>query len=431
MDYCKYIQFTPTERKQIIQYLKQKSGGGLRRVSQLTGIPKSTLNLIEHGYNPKRLNIDEKLCRALSPYEIGTIIDRSKLLEKSGIIRHGVINPVFLTLLIDTLLEIPEARHIITEIVLKKMKKEIREALSHILPDTHLKWDSGFESYLLHHKKKPISPGTLRDYKNIWMNCLEGETLNEKIIRSVLKPKIKCEKGEYSTGWLRQILRHYISYLYINGKLDFDTYTRLLMSLPGRKYMKKVSLKPITTRQVVDTLQKLYVSRPAVYTIYLLILYSGVRFTHVLKGLKTWSPSQELYVSYLNRNIKRLECLNGHCRYYLGMEESIKPEAFMYFPSSLLPRIHEVKDKIPSRRTIEKLYPKLGVLPAKMIRSYSIRMMRKILGDNDTYRFIIGKFAELSVSSRHYTDLLEEADSEYPKYMDYISKILKNNELVF
>jgi len=32
--------------------------------------------------------------------------------------------------------------------------------------------------------------------------------------------------------------------------------------------------------------------------------------------------------------------------------------------------------------------------------------MRRVLGDSDVYRFIVGKFGELTVSARHYMDLL-------------------------
>ncbi len=43
--------------------------------------------------------------------------------------------------------------------------------------------------------------------------------------------------------------------------------------------------------------------------------------------------------------------------------------------------------------------------------------MKKVLGDSDTYKFIVGKFGGLTVSARHYMDLLEEAVSIYPKYL--------------
>ena len=50
-------------------------------------------------------------------------------------------------------------------------------------------------------------------------------------------------------------------------------------------------------------------------------------------------PDEELCtirnVSYLARNIKRLECLENHCRYYLGKERDIKPAGSMFFPRDL------------------------------------------------------------------------------------------------
>ena len=36
------------------------------------------------------------------------------------------------------------------------------------------------------------------------------------------------------------------------------------------------------------------------------------------------------------------------------------------------------------------------------------------------WRFTTGKFGELSVSARHYRDLLAEADAIYPQYVSHI-----------
>ena len=55
-------------------------------------------------------------------------------------------------------------------------------------------------------------------------------------------------------------------------------------------------------------------------------------------GLRNWSPGETLYVPYLARNIRRLECLEAHCRYYLGGELDRKPKGFMFFPKTLLPQ---------------------------------------------------------------------------------------------
>ena len=58
----------------------------------------------------------------------------------------------------------------------------------------------------------------------------------------------------------------------------------------------------------------------------------------------------------------------------------------------------------------------------KYIRTYALRQMLNTLGGNDVTRFILGKFGELTVSARHYRDLLKEADKSYPVYVDYLEK---------
>lgn len=183
-----------------------------------------------------------------------------------------------------------------------------------------------------------------------------------------------CHDNQYHpTSWARQIFRHYVRYLYSIGKLDRDTYTRLLIVVPGRRYGRKISQKVIHEEDVVRTLRILdEKERGDTLTLYLLILASGVRFMHVLEVLNNWRPNEELYVKYLNRNIKRLECFDVHCRYYLGKEDSVKPAAFMYFPRYILTLIRTFAGKLPNRRRIEKVVKKLEGLPPKYIRVFAI-----------------------------------------------------------
>ena len=137
---------------------------------------------------------------------------------------------------------------------------------------------------------------------------------------------------------------------------------------------------------------------------------------------ENWSPIETLYVPYLARNIKRLECLEAHCMYYLDGELGRKPKRFMFFPRTLLPMIEKYGDKLPNKQRIEKVVARLGGLMPKYIRTYALRQMLNTLGDNDVTRFILNKFGELTVSARHYRDLLEEADKIYPEYIQYIVK---------
>ncbi len=124
------------------------------------------------------------------------------------------------------------------------------------------------------------------------------------------------------------------------------------------------------------------------------MLGSGTRLIHALKALKNWRPEEELYVQYLNRNIRRLERLEYHHHYYLGKEDEVKPVALMYFPRVLLlPLVRTYAGKLPSRLRIYKVaVKKLGVLAPKYIRTFALRKIKKVIGDNDVYRFIVGKF---------------------------------------
>ena len=72
---------------------------------------------------------------------------------------------------------------------------------------------------------------------------------------------------------------------------------------------------PVNKEDAVKTLATLREKRQDIYTLYLLILYSAVRFEHAFNALKNWSPSETLYIPYLARNIRRLECLEVDCRY--------------------------------------------------------------------------------------------------------------------
>ncbi len=163
--------------------------------------------------------------------------------------------------------------------------------------------------------------------------------------------------------------------------------------------------------------------RPDLHIPYLVILFSGARFLHVHRMLKEWQPNETLYVEYLNRNIKRLECLREHCRYYMGKESDVKPVGFIFFPKFLLPTIEAYHHRIPLRRLVERAVKRRNLLMPKFIRIYSLREIKKVLGDNDMYKFIVSKFGELSVLARHYMYLLDEADTIYPKYIAHVLEV--------
>jgi intergrase/recombinase/DNA-binding XRE family transcriptional regulator len=408
------------QAREILAKLKERYS--VRKLAGLLGVSKSTVHRVIRGEQRPPAILRIRLCELLPEEELLQILKGPQLLRQYGLVDdEGRVNKALALALIDALMQDSAAKEELLSYLLKYYKRELTERLAETLPKITLKLSKDFERWLTEKKSKPISERTLRDYKNVWNLCLEGKTLGWHLLKQLEGSRMLCHDGKYHpTGWTRQIFRHYIRFLYTQGRLDWDTYTRLLLLIPGRRYGRKVSQKVINVEDVRRTLLLLKEKRDDIYMLYLLMLFSAVRFEHALRALKEWRPGEQVYIDYLSRTVTRLECKQDFCRYYLGRENEIKPAGFMYFPKSLLLPIEKYGHKLPNKRRIEKVVAKLGGLMPKYIRIYAIREMKKVFGDNDVFRFITSKFGELTVSARHYLDLLEEADKIYPRYIEHI-----------
>lgn len=338
-----------------------------------------------------------KLCEVVSEEELLKILKGRDILMRYGLIdAEGRLNKAVVLALIDALMQDEALKDEVLNYILKYYKKDVQERLSEALPKIELRWSEDFEKWLTEKKSKPISERTLRDYRSIWFKCLEGKALGWHLLKQLEGKQMLCSDGVYHpTSWPRQIFRHYIRYLYAVGKLDYDTYTRLLLAIPGRRYGRRLSQKAIEVGDIVGSLQVLKDRRPDIYILYLFMLYSSVRFEHALRLFDEWNPDEKLYISYLNRNVKRLECFDMFCRYYMGKETDKKPTGFAYFPKQLLALIERYREKLPNKRRIERIVSNLSILKPKMIRVSALREMKAVFGDTDVWRFITSKFGEL------------------------------------
>jgi len=411
------------QAKEVLLYLYKKRGYSVRKLAQMLEVGKSTVHRIIQGKQEPPGIVRVRLCNILSEEELLQILKGRQILLQHRIIdEEGRLNKPLVLAIIDALMQDEVAKNEVLGYLLKYYKQELMERLAETLPKIELRWTPSFEAWLTEKKSRPISQRTLNDYKNYWFLCLEGKVLGWRLIKQLSSNRMLCKDGEYHpVGWLRQVFRHYIRYLYAEGRLDWDTYTRLLLTVPGRRYGRKILQKPIKVEDVKRTLLTLREKRADIYTLYLFMLYSATRFEHSLRLFRDWSPDVVVYVPYLNRNVRRLECpSDSFCRYYMGEEHARKPIGFAYFPKYLLPYIEKYRTRLPNRRRVEKVVAKNGGLMPKYIRIFALRQMKVAIGDNDTYKFIVSKFGELSVSARHYMDLLSEADTLYPKYLKHI-----------
>ena len=78
------------------------------------------------------------------------------------------------------------------------------------LLNIELRLSGDFVRWLTERKSKPLSPQTLRDYKNLRKKCLEGKVLNKQLLRQLNSKQMRCNDGYHPTSWARQIFRHYI-----------------------------------------------------------------------------------------------------------------------------------------------------------------------------------------------------------------------------
>ncbi len=102
----------------------------------------------------------------------------------------------------------------------------------------------------------------------------------------------------------------------------------------------------------------------------------------------------------------------------MGKEHDVKPVGFIFFSRLLLPLVKTYVGRLPNRKSIYKAVKRREGLPAKYVRIFAMREIYATLGVNYVSNFILSKFGELTVSARHYRDLLVEADRVYPKYIE-------------
>lgn len=420
---CPPGTLTREQRLEILRKLTQEKP--ITKLSSELGVGRASIYRYLKQEREIPPDLDPKLCSTLNEDEILSILNNKQLLESLGLVKNNELNLPLLLTIVNVVLEHPEGKEVVLKQVTKRFKSELQELLSTTLPRIQLEWSGDFEKYLTEKKSKPISQGTLRDYRNVWFNCLEGKTLGWHLLKQLEAKKMKCSDNEYHpTGWIRQVFRHYVSFLYSIGKLDWDTYSRLRIIVPGRRYGRKLSQKVIRREEFIRTIRIFdEKSRGDLLTLYIILYSSGARLKHVLQMFNEWNPSDVIYVQYLNRDVKRLECFKKHCRYYMGKENSIKPVAFIYFPRFILPLVKTYVNRLPGRYRITKVARKWNCLAPSKVRTLGMRDMRRVIKNEEVVNFILGKFSELTVTSRHYMDLLSEADNLYPRYVDHVLEV--------
>ncbi|MEM4593114.1 MAG: integrase, partial [Sulfolobales archaeon] len=246
---------------------------------------------------------------------------------------------------------------------------------------------------------------------------LEGRELSEELVDYVVS---------HENGWLRNVFRHYVQYLYYRRKIPLETFGWLMEVVPSRGYRAGVRVFEIDLELFEATLRHLKERHDLYYLYFLLMYYSGIRLEHVVKLVATFKPKEVVYIPMLDREVLRLACFEKFCRYYLGLTGG-KPCEFVYFPKELLDPLSEHSGELRESTTVSRYFTRHDLLRPKYLRKLNWRVLTRVVPDKDVCRFVQSRLGELRVSEARYGDLLREADRLYPKALEALRKGLEDS----
>jgi len=274
-------------------------------------------------------------------------------------------------------------KNAILRFVVQEFKDDLRRMLGLSLTGIKLSWSLDFENFLVERKKrrKVRDVETLKYYKSLFIRYLEGRELSEELIEYVVN---------HPNRWVRNILRHYIQYLYYRRKITPETFGWLMEVVPSRGYKLDVRPYPIDLEDVKETLKMFEEKHNVYYIVYRVMLESGARFEHVLRMIETWSPSEHVEIPGVDLETRRLVCFEdkGFCRYYMGLRSGSKPCEWVYMPEELVLLIEKHRGTNRRKDPIAKYAREHGLLFPKMFRKLSWRILVMAIGDRDIARFI-------------------------------------------
>ncbi|MEM1720980.1 MAG: integrase, partial [Ignisphaera sp.] len=131
--------------------------------------------------------------------------------------------------------------------VVQEFKEDIRKMLGVSFAGIKLEWSEDFENFLSERKKrrKVRDPETISYYRNLFKKHLEGKELSEELVEYV---------ANHRNGWLRNVFRHYIQYLYHRRRIPPETFGWIMEVVPSRGYRLDVRPYQISIEDVRKTL---------------------------------------------------------------------------------------------------------------------------------------------------------------------------------
>jgi len=411
------VKLSEEARYRILRYVVERHGG--KRVMELTGVSRVTLWRLLERKSPVKPEYVGPLLRLLSLQEFEELVAVGERLRSLGIVREDGAIDYSLALEILAIAKHDEyLKNAILRFVVQEFREDLKRMLGVSFAGIKLEWTRDFEEFLAERKrrKKVKSPETVKYYKSLFTKYLQGRELSEELIEYV---------ASHENKWLRNVFRHYVQYLYHRRRISGETMAWILEVVPSRSYRLDVRPYPIEPSDVRRTVEHLRRSHRLYYAIYRLMLESGARLSHALLMLENWRPEERVEIPGTSIAAQRLVCFSaeGFCRYYMGLREVSKPCEWIYFSRDTLELIMEFAPRHVNRHQVTKYAERNNLVLPKYLRKIAWRIMVKTMS-RETARFAQSRFGELSVSEARYEDLLRETDSQYPRYLESLNRLV-------
>ncbi|MCC6014623.1 MAG: integrase [Desulfurococcaceae archaeon] len=404
-------------RRAILERVKEKLG--FNKTLEVLGISKGSLHNYLHGVRKIPDNVVYRALQYLEEWEFNSIIGGFDRLRAAGIVRaDGTVDYSLVLQAIALATRDEYLKQALLRFTVENFREDLRRMLGLSLAHVVFRWEPGFEEFLRERKKrrKVTDPETIAYYRNLFERYLEGRVLSEELVNYVVS---------HPNKWLRNVFRHYVQYLYYMRRIPPETYGWLMEVVPSRSYRLDVRSYPIDLNDVVRTLSTLREEHELYYLIYRLMLEGGLRLSHALLVVRGFNPREVVEVGSLGLDTPRLVCFEGggFCRYYVGVRGTQKPCEWAYLSTTTLELLEEYAGTKVGRRSLERFVSRRSLLPAKYMRKVAWRLMIRVM-PREVARFIQSRFGELRVSEARYEDLLSEADTYYPRYLEELSKLV-------
>jgi len=298
-----FSKVSDEDRYRILEYVVSRHGR--ERVREVLGVSRITMWRLLN----RQARVDDSKLRALlsiiTQREFESLVSARDRLRALGILRDDGALDYALALEILALASRDEyLRQAILRFTVENFREDLRRMLGLSLAHAVFKWDPGFEEFLRERKKrrKVVDPGTIAYYRRLFEKHLEGKILSEELVDYVLS---------HPNKWLRNVFRHYVQYLYYLRKIPPETYGWLMEIIPSRSYRLDVRPYQISLEEVVKSLKYLKEHHEKYYLIYRLMLEGGLRLSHAIHIIKTFSPDEVVEIREVGLETQRLVCFQG------------------------------------------------------------------------------------------------------------------------